>query len=1010
MTVLLRVAALFTLALRRLAHQRALTSCLLLGMTLAVALATAIPAYVNVAQAGVLRQRLQRSGVEAGGQNAAFGLTFTYISTGGPRSGPTLYGKLNDYVLGRGAPNLVLPVRAVNRTISTDRFRVYGSGETEKRYAKTVTETSLFQANQIADPPYLFFSSLDVIDGIENHISFDEGRAPTLTPPGQPIETMIERGFANNNGIVAGDTFTIALSFEERIEADGNTTTVVERFVTVPMVVTGVWRANAPKDDFWTISPTGLRESFVITEQALFERVMRAHPNVVTLAIWNVILDAESLTIDLVDPITSRVGGMREEIFQLSKDFSLSSRAFDALNLYRRAASEMNLVLTVFSLPAFAMIIYFLALIAGMVVRQQEGELAILQSRGLSSAGVFALYGLQSGLLAIAALLLGLPLGMAVAGLIANTRSFLDINVDLNTFAQTFRLSTPVLRTALIAAAGGALVILLPVLGAAGRNIISHGASRARSLKRPLWQRAFLDLLLLLPCAYGYIQLRQRGSLATLTSGLDGAGELGATIARLTAADDPFRDPVRFLIPVLTVTALGLLAARMLPPLIGLLARIIGRFDVLRGPTLPVFLALRELARSPGDYVAPLILLTFTLGVAIFGASAARTLDQHLVDSTRLKVGGDTRLIEGGESNRPAGGSFDVFAQVDNSQPEIFNFPPVEDHLKLDGVLNYARVARFTVRPQTIRVNDSIRYTHIAVDRRSFQQIAASAFRPDYATRPFGDLMNALGRTPSGALAHQRFLDDNGLRVGDQFALVYATDGRNIPVTYTVVGGFTYFPVVGVSEVDVGFVSNIGYTFARIGKDVPYDVLLDLAPGTSGRATAFDAVDTFGFLVKDVEDATELIREEQARPERQGLFGMLSASFLFVTLLTLTGFAVYSLLTFRRRSIEIGVMRAMGLSSTQMALYVVCLQSLVVLLGAAAGGAIGLLVSRLFVPFLQIGGSLIQSVPPFVVRVAWQDAGLFYVALAIALAAVIVGSLILLRRLKVFEIVKLGGA
>ena len=46
----MRLISLTLLALRRLANQRALTACLLLGMTVAVAIASAIPAFVSSAQ------------------------------------------------------------------------------------------------------------------------------------------------------------------------------------------------------------------------------------------------------------------------------------------------------------------------------------------------------------------------------------------------------------------------------------------------------------------------------------------------------------------------------------------------------------------------------------------------------------------------------------------------------------------------------------------------------------------------------------------------------------------------------------------------------------------------------------------------------------------------------------------------------------------------------------------------------------------------------------------------
>jgi putative ABC transport system permease protein len=1010
---LLRFLALVALALRRLIHQRALTLCMVFGLTLAVALAAAIPAYVNVAQANVLRQRLAMvtgSGSDQGTREP-FGMLFSYISFDGRRADAETYDALNDYVSKRVPDRAVLPVVALRRTISSDRYRVYATGDSLARYGTPEQNESAFERNGAINPPYLWFASFDVIDGIENQVNFDEGSAPAETgDENAPIEAMVERGMASAYGITSGDTFTVAIAYREQIIAPDGSKSSVENYIPVQVKITGVWYAKDVNSDFWTLAPAAMRESFVIREDTLRNRVMKAYPFVLTLALWNLQLDANALTVDDVDPLLSRATTFRQEAFQVHPSLRLQSRVVDSLADYRRSANELNLVLTVFSMPAFAMIVYFLALIAGMVVRQQESELAILQSRGSSPLDLFLLYVIQSVIMGVVALIVGIPLGLSVAGLIANTRSFLEFGYDQRLFLSVFRFSAPVMRTALIALGIGIVVTLVPVFGAAGRNIIVHGVSRARNLSKPFWQRAWLDLLLMIPCVYSYIQLRQRGSLATVTTQLEKAGELGATIARLTASDDPFRDPVRFLVPVLTVTALGLFAARLVPFVVGILAKLISLADTRGRATLPVFLALRELARSPGDYIAPLVLLIFTLGVAVFGASSARTLDQHLLEATRLVVGGDTRLIEDGESNKPATGMFSPApSTTDNAEPELFSFPPVEDHLKIAGVQSYARIARIKTAPQTLKVDEAIAHTVFAVDRRAFHEIAQKAFRADYASRSFGELMNNMGRTRDGIIASQRFLSANGLKNGDPLVLRFALDQAPVFVTYTVRGGFTYFPIAAVDENNIGFVTDIAYTFEKIGKEMPYDVLVSVAPGANGRDIALTASKDYEFIVSDLKDTGEIIAEEQARPERQGMFGMLSASFVFITLLTLTGFAVYALLTFRRRSIEIGVMRAMGLSAGQMALYVIFLQTFVMLLGAAIGGAIGLLVSRLFVPFLQFGGTLIKSVPPFVVRVAWQDTALFYAALAVALAFVLTGSMAFLRRLKVFEVVKLGG-
>src|SRR5690606_16375440 len=106
------------------------------------------------------------------------------------------------------------------------------------------------------------------------------------------------------------------------------------------------------------------------------------------------------------------------------------------------------------------------------------------------------------------------------------------------------------------------------------------------------------------------------------------------------------------------------------------------------------------------------------------------------------------------------------------------------------------------------------------------------------------------------------------------------------------------------------FVGNLDYFFEQIGTQVPYYVWLRADPDVgeaqlnlrySGWKTA----------------ATHIVREQE-RPERQGIFGMLSVGFVAAAVLTVLGFFLYALFSLRRRAIEIGVLRAVGLSSRQM--------------------------------------------------------------------------------------------
>ena len=83
--------------------------------------------------------------------------------------------------------------------------------------------------------------------------------------------------------------------------------------------------------------------------------------------------------------------------------------------------------------------------------------------------------------------------------------------------------------------------------------------------------------------------------------------------------------------------------------------------------------------------------------------------------------------------------------------------------------------------------------------------------------------------------------------------------------------------------------------------------------------TSCQACAAWASQVVDARDAAALIAEEQAQPRRQGLFGLLSVGFIAAGVLTLLGFLISALIAARRRAIELGVLRALGMSGFQVA-------------------------------------------------------------------------------------------
>jgi len=140
------------------------------------------------------------------------------------------------------------------------------------------------------------------------------------------------------------------------------------------------------------------------------------------------------------------------------------------------------------------------------------------------------------------------------------------------------------------------------------------------------------------------------------------------------------------------------------------------------------------------------------------------------------------------------------------------------------------------------------------------------------------------------------------------------------------------------------------------------------------------------------------------------VFGLLSIGFLASAFLTVLGFLFYSVLSFRRRFVELGMLRAIGLSVGQMATLLTCEQGLIIGLGMGIGTLLGVIASDLFIPFLQVRAGLHPQTPPFIVQIAWEQIGIIYAIFGGMLVLAIIITMILLGRMRVFQAVKLGEA
>jgi putative ABC transport system permease protein len=144
------------------------------------------------------------------------------------------------------------------------------------------------------------------------------------------------------------------------------------------------------------------------------------------------------------------------------------------------------------------------------------------------------------------------------------------------------------------------------------------------------------------------------------------------------------------------------------------------------------------------------------------------------------------------------------------------------------------------------------------------------------------------------------------------------------------------------------------------------------------------------------------------QPQRQGLFGVLSVGFFAAGLLTVLGFLLYALFSFRRRFIELGVLRAIGLSYGQMVSYLAWELAFLILMGIGAGTFLGVGAASWFIPYLQLGYGEAAYIPPYIIQISWPAILQIYSLFGIVFILGLIGLVILLQRMKISQAIKLG--
>ncbi len=897
--------------------------------------------------------RRELTKIDTGGTRPPFAFMYRYLGSQHGVIGWDKYTKLDAYMRDDLSRQLGLPVLRSVRYVASDKL-------------------PLLPSSGAGSP--LLWVNLAFASDLDQHIDVVDGAFPKPSSTG-PVEVLISEALASKLGLQVGEEYLVLGPKQDPAN------------MSVPIKVVGVWRAHDADDTYWFYTPNSLDEVLFIPEQSYTSRVVTRNPNSIYVALWYLVTDGSGIRSATVNAVAGRIARTNTETGARLPGAQLDLSPAQALGRHQATMRRLTIILTVFSIPILGLIGYFIILVSSLVVQRQSNEIAVLRSRGASRMQVLGVYLLEGLLMGVIALGIGVLLAQAAALAMTWTRSFLTLAptevLPIDLTPEAWQRGIQMLGLLLLAS-------LLPAFGAARYTVVSYKSERARDTKRPFWQRAYIDLLLLIPVYYGYSQLKERGTVAILGFG--------------GGAADPFSNPLLLLAPTLYIFALALVVVRLFPLAMRLLAWVLSRL-----PGVSTITALRYLSRTPRAYTGPILLLVLTLSLASFTASMAATLDSHMFDRVFYDAGGDMRVVDFGQSTEPStaiggGGAPAADKPKDAIDEAKYLFLPVSEYLTIPGVTAATRVARSSVDATV--ANRRTTATFVGVDRADFPEIAH--WRDDYASESLGALMNRLADDPSNVLVSTDFAARQGLRVGDKISLQMndLEDAHQVP--FVVAGFIKLFPTVYPDEAPF-IVGNLDYAFEQQGGQYPYEVWLRLRDGTTARAVGVGAAD-LGLKISPESYAPTDISVEQDRPERQGLYGLLSVGFVAAAALTALGFLFYSLLSFQRRFVELGTLRAIGLSTGQLSALLGWEQALLIGVGMLGGTLIGVSASLLFIPFLQVRGGQHPQTPPFVVQIAWGQIGIIYLVFGVMLMGAILLTIGLLRRMKLFQAVKLGEA
>jgi putative ABC transport system permease protein len=410
-----------------------------------------------------------------------------------------------------------------------------------------------------------------------------------------------------------------------------------------------------------------------------------------------------------------------------------------------------------------------------------------------------------------------------------------------------------------------------------------------------------------------------------------------------------------------------------------------------------------------------------TLSMGIFSATAARTINRNLEEKVMYMNGSDLVVRPTWWKVNAASGSlmrrnttrnaFDIDAYNDRYDT-MYEFiePDFNAYKKIDGVESAARIFNWNgIGVDFKSLTGDARL--MGIDTDDFAK--TTWFRKGLLKYSFYDYLNLLGSERNGCLISKPLSKSVDIKVGDTIQVSRPSTGEPLG-DLTVYGIVDYWPSWSPYLTEDNpegtmpelIITNLSYA-QELYHVKPYDIWLKLKPDASA-AQVYKDIEKKKLEVTNITNTIEEISEKKNEPNTLTINGSLTLGFIISGIVCFLGFLIYWILSIKSRTLQYGIFRAMGLPVKKLIGMAVFEQLLISAVASVIGTLIGLVTSRLFVPFFQIAIDAKSQIPPF--RVSSNSGDRLEIFLIVGIMLLLCMFIIgfILSRIKANQAIKLG--